>query len=228
MRTMYDSTDVMTLPPGADLYAGYDDGSWPDADAIAARFPGKLVVRVTTNPADNVGQVLDVERGDAKPTDAPGWCARARARGQLPTVYCSLSTWPIVRRLFGAGAEPAWWVAAYPGCGASLYPGTVAHQYASAPGYDTSVAADYWPGVDPAVTPEPVPPPAPEPVGEEDMQLYVTNSAGTGFIVAADLTSKRGVPNAKAAATLQATGLYKIVPQGELTDGFINSIPNAS
>jgi hypothetical protein len=33
MRTMYDSIEstVTELPDGADLYAGYDDGHWPDA-----------------------------------------------------------------------------------------------------------------------------------------------------------------------------------------------------
>jgi hypothetical protein len=42
VRTMYDSIEstVLDLPDGADLYAGYDDGNWPDAAAIAVRFPG--------------------------------------------------------------------------------------------------------------------------------------------------------------------------------------------
>lgn len=157
MRTMYDTIDVMSLPDGADLYAGYDDGAWPDADAIAAKFPGKPVVRITTNPADDFGDCLDVENGDASPTDAPAWVAKRRAAGADPSVYCSLDPWPTIRQAFAAAnvPEPHYWVAAYPGPGPVLIPGAVAHQYASpstgSPGnYDVSVVADYWPGVDPS------------------------------------------------------------------------------
>jgi GH25 family lysozyme M1 (1,4-beta-N-acetylmuramidase) len=62
------------------------------------------------------------------------------------------------------------------------------------------------------------------PTVEEDMELYTTNSAGTGFVVSADLTTKRGLPDAADAGALIGSGLYKDV---KLTDQLINSIPDA-
>lgn len=151
MRTMYDGISPTRLPYGAQLYAGYDDGRWPDAYTIANRFPGIPVVRITTTWGDNAGDVLDVERGDATPEQAPTWVARRRCAGATPTVYCSLSAWPTLKDVFSADAmpEPNWWVADYTLTAADLPAGAVALQYASTPGYDVSVVADYWPGIDP-------------------------------------------------------------------------------
>jgi N-acetylmuramoyl-L-alanine amidase len=59
---------------------------------------------------------------------------------------------------------------------------------------------------------------------ESDMALIVTNSAGTGFVVATDLTSKVGLVE-NTVAVLQATGQYAIVPKGDLPDEFIAAIP---
>lgn len=152
-RRMADSISLANLPAGFDLYAGYDDGAWPDAAAIASRFPGRTVIRITTNPADNEGDCLDVEQGDAQPADAPTWVARRRAAGHGgPLVYCSESAWPTVRQAFMTAAvpEPGWWVAAYPGEGAVIPAGAVAHQWIDRGPYDESVVIDYLPGIDPA------------------------------------------------------------------------------
>jgi hypothetical protein len=65
-------------------------------------------------------------------------------------------------------------------------------------------------------------PPAPPVVEVEEMPLYATNSTGTGFVVATDLSSKRGLPDAADAAALLATGLYRVV---QLDDALLNSIP---
>jgi hypothetical protein len=65
----------------------------------------------------------------------------------------------------------------------------------------------------------------PGPIEEDDMaSLYVTNSAGTGFVVAQDLSSKTGIVDGADAAALIATGLYTAV---KMTDAQINAIPNA-
>lgn len=66
-------------------------------------------------------------------------------------------------------------------------------------------------------------PPAP-PLKEEDMPLYATNSAGTGFVIATDLSSKTGMPDGADAAALLETNQYITV---KLTDQLINDIPNA-
>ena len=174
---MFDGIDVLSLPTGADLYAGYDDGHWPDADAIAARFPTKTVVRITTNPADNEGTVLDVENGDANPIDGPDWVLRARGRGVDPTLYCNLATWFDCRNAFSVRRvfQPHWWIAHWDNV--AVIPDTaIAKQYQSNQGYDVSVVADYWPGVD-AVAPAPVQQPLPirQPTREEEMQAIIVN-----------------------------------------------------
>ena len=66
--------------------------------------------------------------------------------------------------------------------------------------------------------------PPPPIITEDTMQLYATNSAGTGFVIAADLSSKRGLPDAADAGALLATNQYVKVA---LTDQLINAIPNA-
>lgn len=171
-RTMLDGISPLRLPDSGDLYAGYDDGRWPDAGAIAARFGGKRVLRITTDPLDLIGDVLDVERGDARPAQIPGWLTARRSAGAWPSVYCSSSALPTCREAVDAAgiAEPPWWVAAYPGKTVSLTNGIVAHQYASFRGYDVSVVADYWPGVDPEPSTTTTPP---QPSQEDLMQLRI-------------------------------------------------------
>lgn len=153
---MYDSIQLDNLPDGADLYAGYDDGNWPDASAIKARFPNKTVLRVTVFPWDNEGDMLDVETGDAKPLDAPAWVQRRRASGHGgPLVYCNFNTWPSLRWVFHAQAvpDPGYVVAGYPGpptaSGPVIPPGAVGHQYEDRGPYDVSAVVDYLPGIDP-------------------------------------------------------------------------------
>jgi hypothetical protein len=162
-RIMYDAIHAEDLPPGGDLYAGYIDGDWPDADAIAARFPGKTVVRIATNPKTNDGQVGDGPPDNGTWAEWVGWAEMRRDAGQEPTINTDYALWGAGQAAFrGAGvAEPVWWVALYDG-NAVLAAGEAAKQYASTSAYDTSVVADYWPGVDPVPTPAPV-------LEEEDM-----------------------------------------------------------
>lgn len=165
-RRMYDGITPGALPAGADLYAAYDDGHWPDAAAVAALHGGVPVVRITTNPADDEGDVLDVEKGDATPTDAPQWCERRRAAGATPAVYANASTVPAVAAAFTRQgvAMPQWWVADWTGIYAPPAAGWVARQWQSLTGYDVSSVVDYWPGVDPAPSSGPTPPPSTPPV----------------------------------------------------------------
>lgn len=148
---MYDGISPLRLPTGGDLVAGYDDGRYPDATALANRFPGTRVVRITTNPADTIGDVLDVERGDATPADVPGWLVARRAAGDWPSIYCTTSTYPTVAGIVANAhlEPPPWWVASRPSTRPILPAAWVAWQWRSTPGYDESVVADYWPGIDP-------------------------------------------------------------------------------
>lgn len=51
---------------------------------------------------------------------------------------------------------------------------------------------------------------------------YVTNSAGTGFVVATDLSSKLGISSGEDAKALLDTGQYEVI---KLSDAQINAIP---
>lgn len=158
MRTMYDAVTAANIPREARMVAGYIDKirlePWSAADW--ARFPNAVKVTIVKKASTNAGHVLDVEPGDARPDEAPGWVRMRRAAGADPTVYMNLSTWPTVRAEFDRQgvAQPHYWVAKYdgnPAWGAGWAAlGCVAKQYKGdvAPGIDISSVADYWPGVD--------------------------------------------------------------------------------
>ena len=142
------------IPVDAEMVAGYVDGAFAWSAADWARFPRAVLVEIACFASTNLGQVLDVEKGNATPAQAPAWVHMRRAAGCDPTVYCSLSNWPTVKAAFATAgiAEPHWWVADYSlGQVPQIPAGAVALQYTDNPPaspYDTSVVADYWPGVD--------------------------------------------------------------------------------
>lgn len=153
-RSMFDAIDAAQLPAGALLYAGYVDGNWPSANAISERFPHVVVVRIAVSARTDDGAVLDVENGDATPEEAVNWVLMRRHAGADPTVYCNQSAWPQVRAAFATHdvPEPHWWVARYvndPSTPPPIPAGAIGIQYYDYGGYDASVIADYWPGVDP-------------------------------------------------------------------------------
>lgn len=157
-RTMYDSVQASAIPVTAQLVAGYVDGLYAWSPADWRRFPNSVHVPICVDPAHGQGVVLDVENGDARPDQAPGWVRERRAAGVDPTVYTGLSQWQAVQDAFNRAwvPHPHYWIAAYPGDGAVLPTlngiTAVAHQYAdpatSGGSWDLSVVADYWPGID--------------------------------------------------------------------------------
>jgi hypothetical protein len=211
---MFDSVTPSNIPVNAHAVAGYVNGRYAWSAAEFDLFSDAILVRHISVQAVPAGDTLDVETGDATPAQAPGWVAERRSHGVAnPWVYCSLAVWAAVIGEFRTQniPEPEYWIAAYPGNGAQLYPGSVAHQYQDAGPYDISVVA-YTP-----------PNPSPNPPEDEEMPYYVTNSAGTGFIVSTDLSSKAGIPDEPDAAALLATGNYKDL---KISDQLINMIPN--
>jgi hypothetical protein len=185
-RIMYDAVDPNHIPKGAAIVAGYIGGAWPTFSRLALMFPNAVKVSIAVN-ATHDADVLDVEQGDATPAQAPEWVLRQRILGGVPTVYCSTSVWASVVRAFEAEkvALPLWWEAHYDGKPV-LSPNSVAKQYTDGitpsnapnrvPGCDTSVVADYWPGVDKAPT-HPIPGPA-QPAPEEDPMATVFVTPG--------------------------------------------------
>lgn len=189
MRTAYDSIIAANVP-WAPVVMGYDDGAWPDAAALHERWPGSTIVRITTNPADNEGDMLDVERGDATPADLPPWTERRLVAGHRgPLGYFAESNRAAVVAALEAYHPalrwPGFFVAAVPGIGPALQqPTDVGHQYARGGGgaYDISVVVDYLPGIDP-------PPPAvtltSSPRGALMLHSigFTTDSQGCGAVV---------------------------------------------
>ncbi|GAA2813903.1 hypothetical protein GCM10010441_43290 [Kitasatospora paracochleata] len=150
-RTMYDAVTVANIPSEAEMVAGYVDGKFANMTEMSARFPQAVHVPIAVFPSTNAGVVLDVEPGDARPDQAPGWVQMRRSAGVDPTVYCDSSRWPTVRAAFDSVgvAQPHYWIADFDG-DASIPAGAVAKQYQSTHAFDKSVVADFWPGVDSA------------------------------------------------------------------------------
>jgi len=135
-------------------YAGGDYYAWPASAWETFAAHGIEGVSIVTSASQNEGDVLDVENGDASPSQVEGWIRARKAAGYpRPTIYCSESNVPAVR----AGSGPYvlnvdydLWVASWTGyphqvfsagkpCAATQYAGNVANT-------DFDVAYDpIWP-----------------------------------------------------------------------------------
>ena len=165
---MYDgiTKDVQLMPAYGDIYAGYDDGSFNDVDAIVARFPDKPVVSIDVTGA-NQAQALDVENGDATVADIDPWLATKGLAGPVfdrPIIYMSVD----VARASFPSAHPngcLLWSAHYTmqahicgpsSCGTLPYDADMT-QWGSFPDYDESLVSSVhyvWKG-NPVTTPTP-------------------------------------------------------------------------
>jgi hypothetical protein len=169
MQLMYDG--INALAPGIArlnpaMVAGYLDGAYAWSDADWALFPHANKVEITISASVNAGDVLDVENGDAKPSQAAGWIAMRKAAGYYrPTIYCSRSVIPAVRAGTGKyvlGKDYDIWVADYTGAAHEVtapgLPSVVcaATQYESTPNWDVSMVYDAgWPHRSAAGVPAP-------------------------------------------------------------------------
>jgi len=170
MRTMYDALNPLNIPDDVEMAASYDDGSNEPPQNWAKRFPATTrIVVIAREPADNRGDVLDAGDNGVTGEELLSWVRLRRANGYAyPTGYCNLSEYEGYRAIFDAAKEPQplWWVADYSGSPHEI-PGAIAVQYidyvALKTGYDLSLVADYWPGIDPA----------PIPAMENDQMLIV-------------------------------------------------------
>jgi hypothetical protein len=206
-RTMFDAITPGLIPDGPPMVAGYVNGWWPSYAELVSRFPAAVHVSIAVNTSADA-QVLDCETGDATPDECPGWAARQTARGQTPTIYCNTTTWPAVVAAFTAQGVPVplWWAAQYDDT-PRMYPGAVAKQHTNTPGYDVSIVADYWPGIDPAPIPTP-----PAPTTEDDNMLSTFRNSDTGEIVTAAPGHWRTVENPAYLDLDAARGVIKTPP----------------
>jgi hypothetical protein len=94
--TMFDSTEVATIPKGAIAVAGYVGGKWPTFHELVQRFKRARRLSIAIS-SDEDADCLDIETGDATPFDAPEWVRRQKRRGVAkPCLYANLSTMSVV------------------------------------------------------------------------------------------------------------------------------------
>ena len=147
--TMYDSTSAFDIPTTVEAVAGYVDGRYMWSHDSWDRFTrAKVVRRISVRADGNMGDVLDVEHGDARVEDIFGWIKRAHARGiLLPWIYCSSFILELVQKAIPDGGESAdVWCADWTGH-PHMVPGCAATQYDHPPHsgghYDLSLIT--WP-----------------------------------------------------------------------------------
>jgi hypothetical protein len=101
---MEDAIFASALPSWAQAVAGYTSGNWPSYLPIVARFPHAYHVSIAVN-AFQSANCLDIEPGDAVPSEAVGWVHTQWYLGNTrPCLYSSLSEMSSVRAdLAGAG-----------------------------------------------------------------------------------------------------------------------------
>jgi hypothetical protein len=94
--TQQDSIDLSQFVAPVDAFAAYVGGHWPNFSLACQRWPKARRKAVCVNAEEN-GDILDVEFGDALPEQYPGWHRRQVARGvKLPGGYANGSTMPAV------------------------------------------------------------------------------------------------------------------------------------
>jgi hypothetical protein len=192
MTTMYDSTNAADVPSGGSLYAGYINGKYQSYYGMVQRFGTNNVLSITvmahTGLTDGwvAADILDIESGDALPSEAPGWVTEMRDLARpIITCYCSRKgTWPATLAAFQAAKVPLpdFWIADYTNQ-PHLVPGSVATQWTDTGPYDISLTNGSWP-LSTAVLPDPLPPIQTYPVGARTMNVVAvkTDTNGNGYL----------------------------------------------
>jgi len=73
--TMVDDVLPEKIPAGAQAVLGYVDGEWPTYAQVKKEHPGVPVLSMAVS-ADYDAHGLDIEKGNAKIEEAPGWLQR--------------------------------------------------------------------------------------------------------------------------------------------------------
>lgn len=117
---MYDTVTISMVPPDPFATAGYTSGFFPTFEPLRRSFPHSHTISIAIN-VDHEANCLDVEPGDATPSQVPGWVRVEKDRGAMPCVY---SSWweftgevrPILLRAGIARSAIFEWDANYLGC----------------------------------------------------------------------------------------------------------------
>lgn len=200
---MYDGIAVLAAGihaefSSAELVAGYINGLYKWSAAEWDLFPDAVHVQISVTASEDAGDVLDVEKGDASPSDAPGWIERRKQAGLWrPTIYCARSVIPAVRQATGPyvlGTDYDIWVADWTGQPHSVWapgPGPsvqcAAVQYESTAKWDASIVVDEgWPH---RTAVQPAPPKTEAPVWPQGMVLKQGMSGGPVRVLQAGLNA---------------------------------------
>jgi hypothetical protein len=85
---IYDAVNAANLPAGGDGYVRYWDGSWPNNEAVTARFPDAMFLDITVLWGNQ--EEIDCEVGNPSWQDWDGmaqWMRMRTAAGFMPKVY---------------------------------------------------------------------------------------------------------------------------------------------
>lgn len=191
-NVMYDATNPSLIPDGP-LLAGYINGKWPSYYQIAIDHPHSTVLTITVKAHNSDGSyviadILDIESGDATPSEAPGWTQAMRALHR-PVIanYCSrLATWPGTKAAYLSDGVPTpdFWIADYTGQ-PHLVPFSVATQWTDHLNeYDISQTNGTWPMSPTPIPPIPLPPIVTVPVGDKvrSTVAVLTDANGNGWL----------------------------------------------
>jgi hypothetical protein len=117
---MYDSVSLGAIPRAPFATAGYTGGRWQTFVELLGLKPQTHAISIAVNARERAA-CLDVEPGDAAPSEAPGWVrADERAGYRKPCLYSDWSEWtselaPALKRAGIALASVLKWVASFVG-----------------------------------------------------------------------------------------------------------------
>lgn len=105
---MYDTVTLSTVPANPFATAGYTSGYWPTFLPLRSRYPSAHTVSIAVT-ARNHADCLDVEPGDATPSQAGPWARADLAAGfPKPCLYSDLSHMPQVKANLAAWLGSNW------------------------------------------------------------------------------------------------------------------------
>jgi hypothetical protein len=148
LARQYDSAPGI-FPDDATSVALYVNGLYTWTRPLAHAWTKVLWIDVL-GTAPGQASILDVETGDARPADVPGWCSArlAAVPDSLLRLYCNLEKWPAVRAEVAAlpadaRARVRYWIA-NPTGSPHLVPGSAATQWSWGEDWDTSSYGPGW------------------------------------------------------------------------------------
>jgi hypothetical protein len=141
---IYDSVTPSAIPASSQAVAVYANGSYAASPSQLGHRG--LVLWIDTNGSDPNADVLDVEPGDATPTQAATWVAQKldASPNSVAIVYTMESDWPAVQAAINAlpwwmPSHTRYWIADPTGV-PHIVPGSQATQWYWGQSYDISTA----------------------------------------------------------------------------------------